>query len=411
MTRTMPEPAPTLQPSVASFESAPQGRTPLRIFILHPSMILTDHLPSGDGLLAFEFVSRLARRGHQVHVAVSLQSIRGEVPPNLHLHQVNTRTKAFPTLVPPANRVEFALRAGALYRRVRRKYGVDVVHQLNPVVFGVALGAGIRNVPLVMGPIPPAWPPGAEFKVTLRRKLIEAVRAPMLRLQFSQATCVLPTSSKVLEQLGDDVLPAHKARMVPYGVDHEVFCPAEDAGLPAEPTVLFLANLWRRKGIFTLLDAFIEVNRVMPNARLLIAGQGSDKEEVYASVARHPAADRITLLGSVSRERVPEVLRDCTVFCLPSFGEPFGMSVLEAMSCGRAVVATNAGGLPDMVSPEGSILVQPGDDAALAQALLKVLADRQLAQTMGDANRQRTLEYFTWPAILDRLEGIYSSVL
>jgi len=411
MTPTMPEPGHTLQPAVTPLESERSNRPLRRIFILHPSMILTDHLPSGDGLLAFEFVSRLAQRGHQVHVAVSLQSIRGEVPANLHLHQVQTRTKAFPTLVPPANRVEFALRAGALYRRVRREYGVDVVHQLNPVVFGVALGAGIRNVPLVMGPIPPAWPPGAEFQVTWKRRLIEAVRSPMLRLQFSQATYVLPTSSVVLEQLGNDVLPPRKARMLPYGVDHEVFCPAQDTGLPAEPTVLFLANLWRRKGIFTLLDAFETVSRVMPNARLLIAGQGSDKDEVYATAARHPGGDRITLLGSVARPQVPEVLRNCTVFCLPSFGEPFGMSVLEAMSCGRAVVATNAGGLPDMVSPDGSILVQPGDAAALGQALLKVLSDPQLAKSMGDANRQRTLEYFTWPAILDRLENIYSEVL
>src|SRR5450432_1868258 len=93
---------------------------PLNIFILHPSSLLTDWEPSGDGLLAYQYVSRLASRGHIVHVAVEARSVRGTCPPNLHLHDIRTHYSAAEGAAGLAQRVEFGIKAGALFRRLRK---------------------------------------------------------------------------------------------------------------------------------------------------------------------------------------------------------------------------------------------------------------------------------------------------
>src|SRR5258708_18474431 len=85
------------------------------IFVLHPSHFLTDHRPHGDGLLAFQFLTRLAKRGHQVHVAVSMQSIQSELPANLHLYYIKTRSAASIDGRRPINLMEFSLTARVLF--------------------------------------------------------------------------------------------------------------------------------------------------------------------------------------------------------------------------------------------------------------------------------------------------------
>ena len=82
-------------------------------------------------------------------------------------------------------------------------------------------------------------------------------------------------------------------------------------------------------------------------------------------------------------------MQSCDVYCLPSFGEPFGMTALEAMACARPVVATDAGGLRHLVAERGGRKVPPGDADALAAALREVLADPELRRAMGEHNRRR----------------------
>ena len=394
--------------------SSQGGRTsaPLNIFILHPSMILTNHRPSGDGLIAYEFITRLARRGHQVHVAVSLQDIEGELPPTLHLHDIHTKSTPSPFGAGLWNRIEFGLRAGALYRRLRKQIRFDVAHQFNPVVYGLCFFAAIRGVPLVMGPVPLSWPLGTEYANTLPRRLKKAVRSFMMSLQYRWAARVLMATPPAHEGKSQDKGLPPGTTICSYGIDPEAFRPASVQPSSTEPpTIMFLSNVWRRKGIFVLLDAFERVQQKMPGAQLVIAGSGSELDEVTERVKNHPAGQHIRLLGFVPREKVAATLQTCSVFCLPSFGEPFGMAALEAMSCGKPLVCTNSGGLAYLANPEGSIMVPPHDSTSLADALVQVLADPAAAQRMGQANRKYVLEKYSWDAIIDRLEGIYAGTL
>jgi glycosyltransferase involved in cell wall biosynthesis len=104
-------------------------------------------------------------------------------------------------------------------------------------------------------------------------------------------------------------------------------------------------------------------------------------------------------------------MQDTTVFCLPSFGEPYANTIIEAMSCGKPIVATDSGGIPALVPPAGGILVPPGDATALSAALERVLRSEELQAQMGATNRKYVEEKLTWTAVVGRLEAIYSSLL
>ena len=171
--------------------------------------------------------------------------------------------------------------------------------------------------------------------------------------------------------------------------------------------MLFLASLEVRKGIHVLLDAFERLSPRLPSARLLVGGAGAELERVRARIAASPALASVELLGRLDRERARAAMQACAVYCLPSYGDPAPLAAVEAMACGRPVVATDAGGLRHLVSAEGGSTVPPGDAGALADALHRILADPALARSMGEHNRRLVEERYAWPRVVDGLEGIY----
>jgi L-malate glycosyltransferase len=160
-----------------------------------------------------------------------------------------------------------------------------------------------------------------------------------------------------------------------------------------------------------LLDAFARAARALPAARLLVAGDGPLGEEVRRRVAQVPELDRVVLLGAVERPRAQSLMRECTVYCCPSLGEPFGMTALEAMACAKPVVATNAGGLRHLVPDGGGRKVAPGDPAALAAALEEILPAVELRRAMGEHNRRTVEERYAWARVVDRLEDAYGEAM
>jgi glycosyltransferase involved in cell wall biosynthesis len=103
-------------------------------------------------------------------------------------------------------------------------------------------------------------------------------------------------------------------------------------------------------------------------------------------------------------------MRRADVYCLPSFSEPFGISALEAMSCGRPVVATNVGGLGRLIQSEGGRTVPAGDPAALGSAIAELLRDPGLRREMGSFNRALVERRYSWDAVVDELESVYDEV-
>lgn len=382
------------------------------IFISHPSPFLTDNQPHGDGLIAFAFIKRLAARGHRIHVASPLWNLKEELPNNVTIHPIRTWFPSSPAAQSTFFRLEYAIRVRILYASLRVHETFDVIHQLNPVVIGLSLFLTKVGRPIVMGPYWPSWKTMENRRgLALRRRQVRSrVRLWLLYRQFRHCAAVLSPTAASLAELAKAGLSSCLAIPLNIGIDCTEFRP-EPNSAPREPTILFLANLEKRKGIYTLLSAFETLSHNYPEARLLIGGSGSEQQEIQRRICAMGACDRISLLGRVPRERVREVMQRCSVYCLPSFGEPFGMSALEAMACGKPLVVTNAGGLGDLVRPEGGIKVSPGDSKALAEALEFLLRRPALQETMGRFNRNLAVGSYCWDRVIEDLELVYARVI
>jgi L-malate glycosyltransferase len=383
---------------------------PLTIFVPHASDLLTDYLPSGDGLVAYGFIEQLARRGHTVHVVSPRIELKGPVPPGVRFFPLAPRTK-----IPGIARFDYMLRMRALYNRLARNVRYDVIHQLNPVNTGISLALAGVQPPIVLGNLIPNWSMNEAGKpIPPRRALHPAniVKSTVLELQQRLAAAILLTTPAARERLYQTKAVEHKLFMLPHGVDDAVFATHPVFEDPPAKNVLFFANLLRRKGIFTLLDAFDAVVAAFPDAILTVAGGGDEFAAVQQDVARRPWAANVRLLGNVARGDVAELLSSASVYCLPSYDEPYGMSVLEAMAASRPVVATRGGGLGYLLASDGAVGVPPRDSTALARALIGVLgAAPETRAAMGEANRQAVSSTYAWHSVIPRLEDIYRHVM
>ncbi|MGH2933910.1 MAG: glycosyltransferase family 4 protein, partial [Gaiellaceae bacterium] len=166
----------------------------------------------------------------------------------------------------------------------------------------------------------------------------------------------------------------------PPFVDGDVFLAGPPAPLPSRPRALFVGVLERYKGFDTLAAAWPRVLEAVPDAELHVVGRGT-----LASLV--PDARWTQSLDAVG---VAAAMDDAWLLCLPSRAEGLGRVVIEAMCRGRAVVGGDAGGIPDLVEDGADgLLVLPGDATMLADALVRVLGDRELAVRLGAAARQK----------------------
>ncbi|MFC7721807.1 glycosyltransferase [Nonomuraea recticatena] len=173
--------------------------------------------------------------------------------------------------------------------------------------------------------------------------------------------------------------------------------------------VLSIGRLVPRKGVDTVLRAL----RELPEAELVIAGgEAEDPEAVRLAelAAAYGLADRVKVIGSVPRERVPALMRSADVLVSVPWYEPFGMVPLEAMACGVPVIASAVGGHLDTVAGCG-VLVPPRRPQALARALRDLLDNPARRAQLGEAGARKARQMYGWPHVAEQTEAVYQSVL
>jgi glycosyltransferase involved in cell wall biosynthesis len=176
---------------------------------------------------------------------------------------------------------------------------------------------------------------------------------------------------------------ARPVMVIPYSVKPlPPAAPAPHTGF----TLTCFARLHPQKGQPILLDALARLLPQAPATQLFLAGDGPTRPELEAQVAALSLAAHVTFLGVVSRGQLPALLARTDVVVLPSYWEGLPVSLIEAISAGKAIVASRVGGNPELVSDGvNGLLVPAGDAAALAQALLSLAGDPQRVQHMGEA--------------------------
>jgi glycosyltransferase involved in cell wall biosynthesis len=179
------------------------------------------------------------------------------------------------------------------------------------------------------------------------------------------------------------------------------------------PLVAFAGRLASEKGAETLLQAMPAVLARVPDARLLVAGDGPEGARLRGLVARLGIEEQVRFLGHLPGRELDAALSPAWVQVVPSlWHEPFGLVAPEAMMRGTAVVGTAAGGLLEsVVDGKTGILVPIGDPGALAAALVRILSSRETAEAMGAAGRRRAVEEFGESAFVDAFLTIYAELL
>jgi glycosyltransferase involved in cell wall biosynthesis len=182
--------------------------------------------------------------------------------------------------------------------------------------------------------------------------------------------------------------------------------------LDGPPTVTFAGRLRVEKGVDVLVQAFARARERVPDARLSIAGAGPAEPAVRALIERLGLGDVAALHGQLGGEALERTLDRGWVHAVPSrWPEPFGLTATEAMMRGTAVVASEIGGLADIVLHERTgLCVPPGDVPALADALVQILSDRDRAEALGRTARARARELFSMDGCLTRLEHVYEQL-
>jgi len=237
------------------------------------------------------------------------------------------------------------------------------------------------------------------------------------RIALEAADRVIAVSSQSKEEiLSYFNIPPERVTVIHNGIDPGTWKPSPERatrqayGIEGD-YILFVGRASRQKGMVHLLEAMRHVD---PDVRLVCCAAASDtpevEEELAAKVKETPRC--LWINTWLREEQYIELYSNCTVFACPSVYEPFGITNLEAMACERPVVASDVGGIPEVVVPEVTgLLVPPADPSALADALNRILRDRTLARAMGLAGRRRVEDHFSWTSIAARTQRMYQELL
>jgi glycosyltransferase involved in cell wall biosynthesis len=255
-----------------------------------------------------------------------------------------------------------------------------------------------------------------------RRHQGAADPSPASRIDLERGLCrdvdhVVATCSDEVFELRRLGLPRHRATVVPCGVDTSTFTPRGPvAPRSARPRLLVLGRLVERKG----QDDAVRALRAVPEAELVVVGGppagaiDADPEvrRLRALADEEGVADRLVFAGAVPRADVPAWVRSADIVLAVPWYEPFGITPLEAMACGRPVVATAVGGLVDtVVGGVTGDLVPPRDPARLGEVLAALLADDERRAAYGAAGVRRARARYRWSRVVADTEAVYRQVL
>lgn len=299
------------------------------------------------------------------------------------------RASEGPDLVPlaPVNEVDLA--TAWKLSKIIREWRPEIVHAHDPHAVSMASLAMSFGAP---DPRPKT--------IASRRVDFHLQSHAFSQWKYRQVDGFIAASNAIRQILISDGIPAGRIEVVHDGIDVEKIQHRPVIDLHAEywlphgvPVIVNVGALVGHKGQKYLIDAMPLVLREVPDAHLIIFGEGELRAPLEKQIKQLSLAKRVLLPGF--REDVMSLMKSADLFVMSSVTEGLGSAVLDAMAMGHAVVGTTAGGIPEAVVPEETgLLVEPADPKALSAAIVRLLKDGELRQQFGNAGRARVAEHF-----------------
>jgi len=316
--------------------------------------------------------------------------------------ELRRRLRETDDLIPLTPRTEMDVLAGWKLARLLKERQPDILHAHD--AHAVAIAA------LAMSFVRTSIPTRV---VASRRVIFQLGQNIFSRWKYRQVDRFICASSFIRTVLADDGISPTRLDVVYEGVDlvnldtaprvnlHEIFSLPEGA-----PIVGNVGALDPDKGQRYLIKAAQLVIRKIPNAQFLIVGQGVLEETLRQQIKSLNLEKHVLLTGF--RSDVLSLQKGFNVFVMSSLSEGLGTSVIDAMACGRPVVSTNVGGLPELVDPgKTGQLVSPHDPRSLAEAILSILQDKTLQVRYGHAASRRARQLFSADRMIDETVEVY----
>jgi glycosyltransferase involved in cell wall biosynthesis len=370
-----------------------------------------------------ELLRRLRARGHEIEVlASSYRGLRDQDHDGIRVH----RFRYFPARWERLTHEETApdrMRRSPLYvvmplfflvagmRRAwqlgrRERYDIVHVHWPMPMALVAWAARRPRRMPMVTTfyGIELRW---VQSRLPFLRWLIRwAAR------ESAQAVAISTYTARELRKFTDVPI-----EVIPYTAELAPAPPSSMRTPGRDRSILFVGRLIERKGVAHLIRALGAVRKVV-SARLVVIGDGPERPRLERLARERGLAEYVEFRGRVTEAALRDAYADADVFALPSVldarqdTEGLGVVLLEAMNYSVPVVASEIGGITDIVQHDRTgILVRPGDDDALADALTRVLSSEALSRRLGESGRQLLRETFNWDRIVDRWEAVYTAAL
>jgi glycosyltransferase involved in cell wall biosynthesis len=313
-------------------------------------------------------------------------------------------------LVPLAPRTELDLTAAWRFARVVKRLAPDVIHAHDP--HGVAMASlalSLSSGSSHGGPTPPL--------VASRRVDFHLKGNSFSRWKHRQVDCFVAASEAIRLMLVADGVPEEHTVTVHEGIDVDHVVAAQPVNvheafwLPhGAPVVGNVAALVPHKGQRHLVEAARLVVQEIPDARFVILGEGELRDQLERQIHEYHLEKHVLLPGF--RTDVLGCIKGFDVFAMSSVTEGLGTSLLDAMACARPIVATRAGGIPEIVEDGvNGLLVPPRDHAEMAHVVVRLLKDAALRGRLGEAGFARVRERFTVDRMVAQTSEVYARVV
>jgi len=287
-------------------------------------------------------------------------------------------------------------------RGVIKSRKIDVVH----VTSGYTAIAG--TLASLWSKVPIIYTIQMPVQFSRKTKLFFAILGLRINLHIAASNAIAYSVDR-----GGFIFPLRKIdQIIYYGVDLQRFKPLDSdnakrlLGLYGYTIVGSVGRLIPRKGYYYLLCAMPKIKETLPDAKIVLTGDGEEERNLRLLARQLGIQKDVIFLGT--RRDIPEVVSSFDVFVLPSLSEGLGIVILEAFALGKPVVASKVEGIPEMViNVENGFLVPPGDSDALAEKIITLLKDPELAARLGQNGRRLVEEKFNVDDMVKKYESLY----
>jgi len=295
---------------------------------------------------------------------------------------------------------------------LKNRYDFIFVGSVSPVLYAATWLKRIFGLPLVL------LYHGFDLERQLLASPIKAVRA------LRHCDLLLTNSNFNYERYLDLFPSAGETKVLNPGVDTGFFSPAIGFRNAMDaPVILSVGRLVEKKNHALVLNALVKVRGRFPNIKYLIAGDGPESESLKDLSKRLGLNGNVLFLGSMRGPKLVQLYNFCDLFILPSKerrmnnngridAETFGIVFLEANACGKPVIGGNSGGIPDAIEDGVTgYLIDPGNEGELAVRIIELLSDKEKAEKMGQAGRERAVAQFDWKKVTNKFDAFLAEVV